>query len=48
VVEEYCHAGSLQQAVQKGGMQRFEEDGIPQMVSSACKAAAAEALAAVC
>jgi hypothetical protein len=35
VIEECCYAGSLQQAVQKGGMQRFQEDGIPQMVSAA-------------
>ncbi|WIA40007.1 hypothetical protein OEZ86_013432 [Tetradesmus obliquus] len=31
VVEEFCHAGSLQQAVQRGGMQRFVEDDVPQM-----------------
>ncbi|WIA19722.1 hypothetical protein OEZ85_005648 [Tetradesmus obliquus] len=31
VVEEFCHAGTLQQAVQRGGMQRFVEDDVPQM-----------------
>jgi hypothetical protein len=35
IIEECCYAGSLQQAVQLGGMQRFQEDGIPQMVRAA-------------
>jgi hypothetical protein len=48
VIEECCYAGSLQQAVQKGGMQRFQEDGIPQMVSAATVALCEMFCAALC
>jgi hypothetical protein len=47
VIEDYCYAGSLQQAVQQGGMQRFQEDGIPQMVSECSRQHRVAGLAAL-